>query len=504
MSRHGRRTIILLLTLVVLLLANLLGQRHKFRVDLTADRAYTLDHATLGLLQGLPEAVTVTAYFTGELPPELAVVRQDFKDLLTEYAERSDGKLVFEFKDPGASEEVAAAAVQGGIRPLLIQTRKKDRSENIQVLMGALLRMGNRQAVIPALQEGPGMEWILSSAIAQVAHMEKPLIGVVQGHQEPPVRAVDELAILLQAQYDVEASAIYDAFPINERFSALLIIDPKDSIPAAHLRRLDEYMAKGHGVVLAYGAVESGLPRSPEVRMRDTGLAPWLASHGVQIGPGVVVDERCGQVSVMQSAVQRPVSIPFPFYPLMEHFGDHPVAHGLDMVMFQFASPIRFTGDSSRVRFAPILTTGPKSGVLPAPFQVDLRLTLGEESFRDGPQVLGAALDPVDSTQGRFVVFSNGNFSVGDQGGQQISLPQGNLDLMVNATDWVMRNTDLLSIRGKQRVFRPIRDPGDTVRALLKWVNLLLPVALVLLYGLGRAQWRRRQRKQRMQPGHVR
>lgn len=503
MSKRTAATLLLLLSLAALALVNLLGQRHKFRLDLTADRAYTLDPATLQLLQGLPEGVTVTAYFTGELPPALAVARQDFKDLLTEYAERSGGKLAFEFLDPGRSEALAAQAVQDGIRPLLAQTRKKDRSENIQVLMGAVLRMGNRQAVIPALQEGPGMEWTLTSAIAQVARPEKPLIGVLQGHMEPSLRALDELAVQLQAQYDVEATVIYDAFPINDRFSSLLIIDPRDSLPATHLRRIDEYMAKGRGVVLAFGAVETDLARSPEARLRDIGLGPWLASHGIRIGPGIVADGHCGQVNVMQGTVRRPVAIPFPYYPLIEHFGDHPVAHGLDLVMFQFASPITFTGDGGRTRFSPILRTSGKSAVRPAPLLIDLRKPWTDADYDAGPQVLGAALEPRDTAQGRLVVFSNGNFCTGDQGGQQVSLPKGNLDLMVNATDWVSRNTGLLSIRGKQKEHRPIQDPGDARRALLKWMNLLLPVALVLLYGLAHAQWRRRQRRQRMRPGHV-
>ena len=174
-----------------------------------------LDQTTLDLLHGLPETVTVTAYFTGDLPPELSVVRQDFKDLLVEYAERSGGKLVFEFEDPGSSEAVTAKAVELGVRPLLAQTRAKDRSENIQVLMGAVVRMATRKAVIPALQKGPGMEWILSSAIAQAATVEKPLIGVMQGHQEPSLQALDELAVQLNAQYDVEATAIYDSYPVS-------------------------------------------------------------------------------------------------------------------------------------------------------------------------------------------------------------------------------------------------------------------------------------------------
>lgn len=504
MSRKGTSTLLLGVLLLGGLLVNLLAQRYKFRIDLTADKRYTLSAATLDLLHRLPETVTVHAYFTKDLPPALAAARQDFHDLLVEYAERSDGRVVFAFDDPGGDAERTAKAVNEGMRPLLVQTRKQDRSENIQVLMGATVRMGERRAVIPALQEGPGMEWILSSAIAQVARKEKPLIGVLQGHMEPSLRALDELALQLQAQYDVEATAIHDSFPINDRFSALLWIDPKDSVPAQHLHRIDQYMAQGHGVVLAYEAVESDLLLSAEVRQREIGIGPWLAGRGVQVQPQAVADQRCGQVNVMQSAAQRPVSIPFPWYPLMEKFSGHPVAHGLDLVLFQFAAPLACLPSALVAKCTPVLATSTKSTSQALPFMVDLRRPWTDADFNAGAQVVGMVLEPADTSHGRLVVFSNGNFCTGDQAGRQVALPKGNLDLMVNATDWVMKNTSLLSIRGKSNDHRPIRDPGDAMRNRLKWLNLLLPMGVVLLYAVLRAQWRRWQRRQRMRPGHVR
>lgn len=503
MSKRTASIITLLLALIIGVLVNLLAQRHHFRLDLTGDKRYTLDQATVDLLQRLPETVTVTAWFTTDLPPELTVVRQDFKDLLVEYATRSGGKLVYVFKDPGASEALAAKVIEEGVRPLLVQTREKDRSANIQVLMGAVVRMGGRKAVIPAFEKGPGMEWTLSSALAQLLTVEKPLIGVLQGHQEPSLQALDELAAQLNTQYDVEATAIYDSFPINERFASLLIIDPKDSISPQHLRRIDEYMAKGHGVILAFGAVASDFSFSPKAERRNVGIGPWLARRGVQIGPDVVVDRQCGQIGVVQSTLQAPVSIKFPFYPLVDHFGTHPVNHGLDLVMFQFAAPMHFTGDSIRFNYSAVLSSSANSGLRPLPLNINFQKAWTDADFALGPQVMGIALQPKDTASGRLVVFSSGTFCTGLQGGRRIQLPKGNLDLMVNATDWVTHNTALLSVRGKVKSYRPITDPGEAVRTTLKWINLLLPVALVLLYGLLRGQWRRHQRKQRMRPGHV-
>jgi phosphoribosylamine--glycine ligase len=43
----------------------------------------------------------------------------------------------------------------------------------------------------------------------------------------------------------------------------------------------------------------------------------------------------------------------------------------------------------------------------------------------------------------------------------------------------------------------------DGQRTAIKWAMLLLPMLLVLVHGLIRLRWRRRQRDQRTRPGHV-
>ena len=69
------------------------------RLDFTEDRQYTLSKVTKSILKELPEPVTVKAYFSRNLPPQLAKVRKDFQDMLTEYAGLANNNLVFEFID---------------------------------------------------------------------------------------------------------------------------------------------------------------------------------------------------------------------------------------------------------------------------------------------------------------------------------------------------------------------------------------------------------------------
>ena len=104
------RFLVLLLTVVVLV--NLVGQKLGFRWDLTDDDRYTLGNATQRILDDLPTAVTVTAYFTEDLPPDLERTKSAFHDLLVEYNQRSDGRVNFEFVDPSGDEALENEAVR--------------------------------------------------------------------------------------------------------------------------------------------------------------------------------------------------------------------------------------------------------------------------------------------------------------------------------------------------------------------------------------------------------
>ena len=97
MLTKKKLTTSILFIIGITLLANIIGENISFRLDFTADQRYSLSDATKEILDDLAEPVTITAYFSEDLPPNVARVRQEFRDLLTEYANRSDGMVVYEF-----------------------------------------------------------------------------------------------------------------------------------------------------------------------------------------------------------------------------------------------------------------------------------------------------------------------------------------------------------------------------------------------------------------------
>lgn len=503
-------SVFILLLIGTLVLVNVVGQRFKFRIDLTEDGRYTLSSATTDLLENLTEAVTITGYFTTELPPDLGTPRDEFKDLLVEYTQRSGGNVAFEFIDPGDNDTLKQALAQEGIEPFYVNVPGKDKAEQLLAYMSVVVKMADRRTVIPIIQRDTPLEWTLSSAIKEVSTTEKPTIGVVTGHGEPPLDALLQLRQGLAVQYNVEPFAFFDTVPVHQRFRTLLIIDPADSINPNHLHRLDEFLASGRGVVIANGTVSSDLATSPVAQARTTDMNRWLGFRGVQVEPTIVTDAVCGQVQVMQQRGMFTMQIPVPFhyFPLIQQdgFGDHPVSGSLKVVLLQFASPMRWTGDST-ITFTPLLTTSPKSNALPSPVFLDINKQWSDADFTLPGQVLGGALEgpfAPGAPNARMVVINNGAFCVNGTGQQMQQLNPDNVNLVVNAVDWVTDATGLIELRNKGVDFRPI-DPLEEGQAdRINWINLLLPVVLTIIYGLLRFQWRKRQRLQRMIPGHVR
>jgi len=73
--------ITLVLVAGIVIVVNLLSNQFSLRLDFTEDKQYTLSDATKDILRELPEPVTVRAFFSEDLPPDVAKVRRDFQEM---------------------------------------------------------------------------------------------------------------------------------------------------------------------------------------------------------------------------------------------------------------------------------------------------------------------------------------------------------------------------------------------------------------------------------------
>src|ERR1700694_2660752 len=93
----GNTLVIAAAALIILGLVNVLGSRYQTKLDLTANQQFTLSDQSIKVAQALPQPVKVTAWLLSTDNR-----KQDFQTLLSDYQNRSGGKLTFEFIDPEA------------------------------------------------------------------------------------------------------------------------------------------------------------------------------------------------------------------------------------------------------------------------------------------------------------------------------------------------------------------------------------------------------------------
>jgi gliding-associated putative ABC transporter substrate-binding component GldG len=488
-----------MLTAGILLLVNLLAREYSLRLDFTADQRYTLSKVTKDILKDLKDPVTVTVYFSENLPPQLSKVRRDFEDMLSEYASHAEGNLVYEFINPGNDPATEQKAMKDGVSPIEISVREKDQLKKQKAYMGAIIHKGEQKEVIPVIAGQP-IEYALSSNIKKLAVANKPKIAFLQGHGEPLMAQLAQLNQMLSILYQPKALFLSDTAKIADDIKTIAVVAPRDTFPASHIQQLEEFVAKGGNVVLALNKVDAPKQLNVPLTPIYTGLEPWLAKKGITLDNKVVIDVQCGQVSIPRRVGNMTLQSQerFFYFPLLNKFADHPAAKGLEAVLFQFANPLSFNGDTTK-KFIPLAYTSERSGVLPASEPISLERNWQNSDFNQPRQVVAAALEGklAGNKPSKLVVFGDGDFAVATQQGQQVN--PDNVNFMANAIDWLSDDTGLIDLRTKQVKYRPIRqDLSESFKSFLKYFNFLFTILLVMISGLMRMQKRQAIRRQRM------
>ncbi|MDX1700628.1 MAG: Gldg family protein [Melioribacteraceae bacterium] len=495
-KRKVQTTLFLIIAIIVL--ANILSTRFFFRIDLTEDQRYSLSEATLDILRNLEEPVTVTSYFSEDLPPDIEKVRQDFKDLLIEYSNYSEGDVVYEFINPNEDQETEMKAQQSGISPIMINVRDKDQLKQQKAYLGALVQMGESKEPIPFIQPGAAMEYALSTAIKKISVREKPLLGFLQGNGEPSLGAVNQLNAQLQVMYDVRTFELTDTSGVPLEYNTIAIIAPTDSMIERDFNYLDQFVSRGGRLLLAINNVKGNFQNASGEAVK-TGISNWLSKYGVSIEENFVLDANCSSVMVQQQQgffrMNTPVS--FPYLPIISSFTDHPITKGLESVVFPFASSINIIPRDTTISYVTLASTSERAQLetLPLFFNISKQWTNSDFPLSSIPVAVALEGNLNGDSYSKMVVFSDGDFAVNGEGQGAQQLQPDNVNLMSNAIDWLSDDTGLISLRTKGVTSRPLdAQLEDGTKTLIKYGNFLVPIIFIVVFGIIRFQYKKKIR----------
>ena len=474
----------ILLILGIFILINILAAKYYFRLDFTEDKRYTLSQSTLDIIENLNEPVTVTAYFSENMQPELDRMRQDFRDLLVEYNTRSNGMVVFKFVNPNEDPEQEQKAVQAGVQTLMIEAREKDQATTKKAYMGATVEVGEQTEVIPFIQSGAQMEYLLTTAIKKLSDTDKAFIGFITGHGEPSLQAMLQVAQQLSVLYMPEEVKITDSVNLA-KYKTLIWINPQDTIPAKDFQKIDQYLEQGGNLFIAINRVDAQLQQGIGVA-KNTGLESWLQSEGIDVASDFVIDANCGAITVQQRQGVFTINqqVNFPYLPVISNFAEHPATSGIDAVLLQFASSLNYTGDSLW-HYTPLAFTSEKSGKEKAPVYFNIQRQWSETDFPESKIPVAGLFE---NQKSKIIVVTDGEFAVNGTGQQAHQVQDGNVALVVNSVDYMSDDTGLIQLRAKKQKVRLLNQLDDATKQVLKYLNFILPILIIILIGIFRYQ----------------
>jgi ABC-type uncharacterized transport system involved in gliding motility auxiliary subunit len=317
--RFRRRTILLvaLVMLAVGFVALTLGSSRWLRVarvDLTADKLYTLTPGTIHIVEGLRGPLKLTLYFSDHAArdlPQLRSYEQRVAEMLQEMVARSHGRLRLRVVDPIPYSDDEASAEGYGLTPIGGGTN----GERVFFgLVGSTLspngdgdsdgdgHLPSKTLAIPLFD--PSRESFLEYDIAKLLYEldapSKPRIGVISSLpvQGNPVIGEEPWTVMRQLGqlFDVKALDPGKLTSVDKDIQALLLIHPKH-LPADALYAIDQYVLRGgHLVVFVDPLAE--MDNTPFVNSNgatddhDSDLPKLFAAWGVQYDSQKVVLDR--------------------------------------------------------------------------------------------------------------------------------------------------------------------------------------------------------------------
>ncbi len=538
-----------------LLLFNVIGQQFFFRLDLTEEKRYTMAAATKQLLTGLQQPATVTVYLAGDFPPAFRRLQQGVRETLTEFQVHGGANLNFIFIDPSAAGTEKArnafygSLVKKGLTPTnLGATENGKRVEKI-IFPWAVISVGGReknvlllrgnQAAPPEVrlnQSIEGLEYELASAIRQLTPGARKRIGVVQGHGELSNAEAGDMIGTLQQNYDVYRVNLGQV-PDLRALDAVVVAKPKAPYSETEKFKLDQFITQGGRALFFLDALRVDLDSVSRngaalATPYELNLEDLLFKYGLRLNPNLLLDLNSGVIPLVTGTEgNKPKVEPMPWqlYPLVNRFSPHPITRNLDAVYLKFASNLD-TVKATGIRKTPLFFTSRYTRVLPAPVPInfnDARLEPNPKLYNQPFQALAYLLEgqfkslfanrarpgtlqfqpetAPGTKPSKLVVVADGDFirsELDPKTGNPYRLgfdrlantEFANRELVLNAVDYLLDETGLIAVRGKQITLRPL-DKVKLAEQRQGWqlLNLGAPLALLAVFGAVRA-WRRKRR----------
>ena len=449
-----------LIALILFVVAFLSGQGF-FRLDLTAEKRYSITEVSKKVVKNLERPVNITLYLDGELPAGFRKLQKSIQEKVADYNAYSSQLInltivdPYEVTDKTSRDKLFEELVNKGLQPTDVRQNTEKGTITRLLFPGALIEYGEKQVSVNLLKNNQNvhaeinlnnsiesLEYELTSAFSDLMTNEKQAIAFLGGQGELNEYETYDFAGALSEKYTVSRVSASQLISNTQKYKVLIIANPTSEFIEKDKFCIDQYLMNGGRIMwlidpvsvsldsLSSGSTTLAFPRNLK-------LDDQLFHYGIRLNNNLVQDVECLMIPVNtapRGATPKFTPVPWYFSPLLTPNEKHILSRNLNRVKSEFVSSIDTVGKNSQLQKTVILGTSNYSLVAQTPLEVSLSSTNNPPDrrlFKQASQSVGVLLEGTftsvfknrmvdsfgvklsevksESQPTRMIVFSDGN-----------------------------------------------------------------------------------------------
>lgn len=379
-----------LILLVLLVALNWLATSWHTRIDLTAEKRFTLSKATEKLLSSIDSPVEIDVFLKGNYPSGFRKLANSTADLLSEFRQVGGNNIRYRFISPeevvnGTEVTYGDSLSSMGLYPINLTSQLKEGQQQQFVFPVALVHY--KESAMPVmLYQGKTplisfqelnsaealLEYRFADAIHKLSRQEKPLIGYATGNGEPMDFTVYDLVEnVLKPNYDLVTFNLAVQPVVPAELKALIVVKPTTTFSELQKLKIDQFVMNGGNVLMfidRLNAEMDSLQVKNEVVAfdRNLQLSDLLFKYGARVNPDLVMDLQCDYLPFDVSGNGQFELLPWNYFPILEAGQDHPITKNLGFVSSRFVNSID-TIETENIRKTILLVSSTDSRIIQTP-----------------------------------------------------------------------------------------------------------------------------------------
>lgn len=534
---------IIYIILSAVLLAGVFGL-FRFRADLTKEKRYTLSDATVKVLENVKKPLVVEVFLDGDFPASFKQLQGETRFLLEEFR-KVNPKIDFKFIDPIKTKMSQDTLMAMGMQPSILPDMKDGKISQIVMFPYAAIKYNSYGSSVPLIVNQSGidaseqltksienLEYNLVSNIKSITQEHKKNVGILINQDE--LRPDEFQGFMQMALENYNAGPVIPAnqkelspadLPKLKQMDALVIAKPRKPFTETEKVILDQYIMNGGKTLWMIDAVNAEMDtlfRAKKIMAypQDVNLTDFFFNYGVRLNSGLVKDmQKSALIRIVSGEVAgnpQYSSFLWPYFPLGISDKNNAITKNINPVKFEFPTSIDTLGRKN-LKTNVLYESSNRTHVKQVPNYVALQEIVRTDSLAEfdkpaPPKIFAVSVEGKfgsayasrsernsiqnfkgQSPENKMIIIADG-----DVGRNQIlkgkPLPlgedlltnqhYGNEQFLRNALDYLLDDANLMTLRNRNIEARLLdRQRIDAERTKWQWLNLLLPLLILGIFG---------------------